>query len=142
MPTLQRTQLVLVLILAAMSAGCGLSDVAWLPDSSGFVYTTSENNEQLSLFDLSTRKEQVLVKKTESSTLWPAVSPDGKQVATARVVREKDVPEKMQIIIYDLKGRKASLPRARLVRAAGDFEHRHGSNRPVLEPRGNSAGCL
>ncbi len=106
MPTLQRTQFVLVLILAAMSAGCGVAGVAWLPDSSGFVFPTGENNEQLSLFDLSSRKEQVLVKKTESSTVWPAVSPDGKQVATARVVREKGVPEKMQIIIYDLKGKE------------------------------------
>ena len=106
MHALPRLQLVLILFLAAMSAGCGVSGVAWLPDSSGFVYPTGENNEQLSLFDLSTRKEQVLVKKTESATIWPAVSPDGKQVATARLVREKDVPEKMQIIIYDLKGKE------------------------------------
>ena len=60
----------------------------------------------LFLFDLTTRKEQSLVKNTGAFTLWPAVSPDGKQVAVARRVVKDKGAESMQIIIYDLKGKE------------------------------------
>ena len=63
------------------SAGC-VPGAAWLPDSSGLVYTSQKG--ELRLFDVAAGKVQV-VAKTDTQTIWPAVSPDGQRFAVARV---------------------------------------------------------
>src|SRR5262249_11346108 len=42
-------------------------------------------------------------------TPWPAVSPDGRHIAVARLTRHPDQqkPDTMQVILYDLKGKEA-----------------------------------
>src|SRR5260370_9706005 len=44
-------------------------------------------------------------KDTEIATLCPAVSPDGKHVAVARLVHEKGKPDVLQVIIYGMNGK-------------------------------------
>jgi hypothetical protein len=54
--------------------------IAWLPDSSGFVYTAGKGKMQLRLFTLKTKKSRVLVADV-GGPAWPAVSADGKRIA-------------------------------------------------------------
>jgi hypothetical protein len=79
--------------------------ITWLPDSNGFVYTTE--NRSLVHFDVAKRKARTLVEDTETETACPAVSPDGKQVAVARLFHEKGKPSTLQIIIYNMSGKVA-----------------------------------
>jgi Tol biopolymer transport system component len=84
----------------------------WLPDSSGFVYTTSK--QQLLRYDVATGKTQVLVADTGTKTLSPAVSPDGKRIAVARLHgkgKERDGvleagPDTLEIVVFDLDGKE------------------------------------
>jgi dipeptidyl aminopeptidase/acylaminoacyl peptidase len=86
-------------------SGC-VPDVTWLPDSSGFVYTRGKDHQQLVLYDVVKNKSQVLVENTQAPTIWPAVSPDGQQIALARVTREKDkLQSALQIMLYDRSGK-------------------------------------
>jgi hypothetical protein len=84
--------------------GCEVENVAWLPDSSGFVYT--RNGSQLIHYDLKTRTRRVVVKDTKTRTPWPAVSPDGKRVAVARSVSTFGKPDTLQVIVYSLSGKE------------------------------------
>jgi dipeptidyl aminopeptidase/acylaminoacyl peptidase len=99
-----------LLIVAALtlppllSAGCVPAGV-WLPDSSGYVYTAGENGEQLLLYDVEKRESRVLVKDTKAPTHVPAVSPDGKRVAVARISKSED-DFWVQVIVYDLAGKE------------------------------------
>lgn len=90
-------------------AGCWDHGITWLPDSSGFVYADFHARTQLRNFDLATRKVRVLVEDTKAPTYWPAVSPDGKQIAVARVLYAYDEKARsMQISRYDLNGKELS----------------------------------
>jgi hypothetical protein len=89
------------LILLA-NTGC-IPGITWLPDSSGFIYTTYSRN--LIHFDVAKGKERTIVDDTETGTFWPGVSPDGKQVAVARLTHEKGKPDILQVIIYDMNGK-------------------------------------
>ncbi len=97
--TLLRVGLFLIVLT---NTGC-IPGITWLPDSSGFVYTTE--NRSLVHFDVAKGKERTIVDDTETETAWPAVSPDGKQVAVARLVHENGKPDFLQIIIYDMNGK-------------------------------------
>src|SRR5262245_13485208 len=87
-------------------AGC--FPVAWLPDSSGFIYTDGAEFQQLVHYDVAKSERNVLVEKTPASTLWPALSPDGKTIAVARLIRAANVEKtlNLQVIEYDLKGKE------------------------------------
>ncbi len=97
-----RTLLAFVL---ACAAGC-VPSVSWLPDSSGFVYCDGERFERLVRYDLKDGLPKVLVEDTQTATFWPAVSPDGKQVALARFTGEKGKPYLMQVRLYGLDGKE------------------------------------
>jgi Tol biopolymer transport system component len=86
----------------------GCIPVAWLPDSSGFIYTDGTDLEQLVHYDVAKGERRVLVEKMSASTFWPAVSPDGKKVAVARLVRDADQSktQTMQVFMYDLQGKE------------------------------------
>jgi hypothetical protein len=82
--------------------------ITWLADSSGFVYTSPAVNMRLYHFDVATRKHRMLADHTDAWTKWPAVSPDGKQVAVARIEYLKGKPGTLQMIRYNLDGKELS----------------------------------
>jgi hypothetical protein len=84
--------------------GC-IPGVGWLPDSSGFVYTTPGG--ELRAYDLATKKHRlVVVDNAAKTTAWPAVSPDGKQVALADLTSDaREEKAYLQIAVCDLAGR-------------------------------------
>lgn len=91
--------------LLLLCAGC-LPGVAWLPDSSGFYYADGKECKTLAHYDLKTKKSRAIVKDTDAITLWPGLSPDGKQLAVARWWQEKDRPSTLQVIVYDTAGKE------------------------------------
>ena len=88
--------------MALVMEGC-IDGVGWLPDSSGFVFTAEDG--RLVHFDVKSRKERVLVADTDSNTFWPAVSPDGKRIAVARL-NYPGQQGALQILNYDLSGKE------------------------------------
>jgi hypothetical protein len=94
---------VLGLLVMLSAAGCVPRNVLWLPDSSGFVYS-STSGKSLVHYDLAKKSERVIVKDTGTVTLWPALSPDGKRIAVARCVNEEAGGE-VKVNIYDLAGK-------------------------------------
>src|SRR5688572_27588973 len=98
-PCTRRLRLVALLGLAGLTlllAGC-FPNVTWLPDGSGFVFT-EKGGRRLIHFDLRTKERRVLCDDTKAKTMWPAISPDGKRVAVAHWLREKDQPDRLQVI--------------------------------------------
>src|SRR5262245_6052117 len=93
-----------------VASGCsdtGLNEcVVWLPDSSGLVFAVPGHHTQLFFYNIATRKHCVLVEDTGTWTNWPAVSPDGKQIAVASLDYVKGKPGTLQLIRYDLDGKE------------------------------------
>jgi hypothetical protein len=105
-PRLRPAAVGLLLLVALASAGC-VPGVGWLPDSSGFIYTTGEDRTRLVHYDLTQGKGHVLVEDTGASTVWPAVSPDGQRTAVGKL----DLPEgqkriTLQVILYSRAGKE------------------------------------
>lgn len=96
----------LMLTLPFLSTGC--IPAAWLPDSSGFLYTDGPDFSRLNHYDVVTGKHRVLVPQMPAQTPAPAISPDGKQVAVARLSADADRsrPESIQVILYNLAGQE------------------------------------
>jgi hypothetical protein len=91
----------------ALAAGPGcVPGVAWLPDSSGFIYSGGNNFQQIVHFDLASNKKHVLVADTKAPTMWPAVSPDGRRIAVARRTGEKKEASTLQVLLYDRRGKE------------------------------------
>lgn len=110
MPTLlPRQSRRLTAAMAALAliscAGC-VPTVAWLPDSSGFVYTEEKDGKQLVHFDLAKGKPRVLVADTKANTARPAISPDGKRIAVARETQRPKEPRTLQVAVYDFEGKE------------------------------------
>lgn len=98
--SLRGAALLLLLLSATTTVGCDpRKNVVWLPDSSGFIYF---KEEQIFHLDLAAKKNHVVVKDTGIQTIWPAISPDGKQFA---VTRHDAKESAVEIIIYDLAGK-------------------------------------
>lgn len=91
------------LTLAFLLSGC-VNGVSWLPDSSGFFFTTSKG--QIVLFDVKTRKRTVVAADTKSNTYWPALDPEGKHIAVARLTFEDKKVGKLEVVLYDRDGRE------------------------------------
>jgi hypothetical protein len=106
--TLLLRPLALLAVMAAglTSAGC-VPTTSWLPDSSGVVYTAGKDFNQLAVYDFKKGEQRVLVADTGAPTLAPAVSPDGKRVAVAKLIVEpKQKQTRLQVVIYDLQGKE------------------------------------
>jgi hypothetical protein len=105
-PHVRRLAAALALVAALGTTGC-VPGAAWLPDSSGILYTTGKEFTRLIHYDLAKKEQRVLVADTGAPTLWPAVSPDGKHVAVARLhVKENKGPATIQVIVYGLDGKE------------------------------------
>src|SRR5262249_30152201 len=99
-PSPRSPRLLLVAAALALTAGAGcVPDVAWLPDSSGIVYTTTDwpatdrdappkrPNGRLVHYDLAKKKSRTIA-ETGTDTIQPALSPDGKRAAVAGMTWE------------------------------------------------------
>lgn len=84
--------------------GCVLG-VAWLPDSSGFIFTTPKGH--LLAYDFATKKHRIILEdKAATTTCWPALSPDGKKVALVHLGGHDDKDEAvLQVVVCNLKGK-------------------------------------
>ncbi len=99
---------VLLFLGALASTGC-IPGVAWLPDSSGFVYTSGEHFTRLALYDVTKKQDKVLVEDTGAGTLRPAVSPDGQRIAVARMIATRGQKRtQLQVVFYSLAGKELS----------------------------------
>jgi hypothetical protein len=76
--------------------------VAWLPDSSGFMFIDPAAPPNLVFYSLKNNTLRVIDKSAGGGTLLPGISPDGKQVAVAY----EGKPGTLQIIIFDINGKK------------------------------------
>jgi hypothetical protein len=104
---LRRLRLLVLACIPLAASGC-LPGVAWLPDSSGFIYVAfGEQNELTRLvhYDLAAKKTRVLVGKIDK-TGQPALSPDGKRLAVAKYLNGERDPSTLQVVIYDLQGKE------------------------------------
>lgn len=102
----RRLPLLLVAALCLPSAGC-VPGVAWLPDSSGFFYTEGEQFDRLCFYDVAKKERRVVVGATDAPTMWPALSPDGKRLAVAKLIltaRKKTT--QIQVVLYDRQGKE------------------------------------
>lgn len=101
--------LLAVILSAFIIAGC--VPVAWLPDSSGFIYTTGRiagkpAYHQLMLYELATGESR-LVATTGACTPMPALSPDGTRVAVAALTTDANGQNLYaRVFIYNLKGKE------------------------------------
>jgi hypothetical protein len=127
------------IVAAACLTLCGcINGVGWLPDSKAFVFTT--DSRALVLFDVEKRATRILVADTKSNTFWPAVSPDGKQVAVARLEIDESRKGHLQVVVYDLAGKVAhESPRfawGGVGRGDGEIEADHTTTQLFWEPQG------
>jgi hypothetical protein len=104
-----------VTILLIGAAGCIPDSVVWLPDSSSFVYTDKQGS-RLNCYDLMKGARKVIVENTSTKTCWPAVSPDGKRLAVAKIESSTAAGSdictyRTQVIIYDLDGHQVAQSR-------------------------------
>jgi hypothetical protein len=97
--------------------GC-IPGISWLPDSSGFIYEAGNKGQNLVHFDIAKKTQRTIVCDAKLQTAWPAVSPDGKSLAAARLTLDQDKGDSVQLLIYDLNGKSKkqskvfSLPRS------------------------------
>ena len=112
-----RYTLPFIVLTTIASPGC-VPTVAWLPDSGGIIYTTTdwpglddgrwmpkELQGRLIHYDLKTKSTRIIA-KAETSTIQPALSPNGKQIAVAHLNLEKDKQRTLQVVVYDLEGKE------------------------------------
>ena len=87
-----------IVLATIASAGC-VPTVAWLPDSGSIIYTTTDRARtdggpsmpkelqgRLMQYDLEKKKARIIA-KAETNTIQPALSPNAKQIAVARINR-------------------------------------------------------
>jgi hypothetical protein len=115
-------------------------EVVWLPDSSGFVYT-DKGGTRLVQYDLAKRARRVVAEDRKTVCPRPAVSPDGKHFAVARLVRvsvagSRDAALTVEVAIYDRDGRE--------VRRSGAYEFTERRETPAAESatRAEPAGVV
>lgn len=95
-------------IVLLMLSGCVPENVVWLKDSSGIVYSDKEGR-RLVRYDFAKKATRVIVADTGTETRWPAISPDGRLVAVARIELATTQGSnrhtiRSQVFIYDVDG--------------------------------------
>ncbi len=102
---LRRVAVPLLCALALTTAGC-VPGFAWLPDSSGLIFSAGERGQKLVHYDLARNRRHVLVEDTGAETNWPAVSPDGRQIAVAKLLLKKgEKKTNLQVLLYSRAGK-------------------------------------
>jgi hypothetical protein len=101
---------VAVLATCLTTSGC-IPGVAWMPDSRGFYFTAGQNCQKLLYFDVAAKETRTVVADTGGSTIWPALSPDGRRVAVAVPVERKG-KEHFQVVVYNTEGKEMQRTRA------------------------------
>lgn len=124
---LARTVLVM-LGCSLFLVGCEDPDgVAWLPDSSGFVFSSGGDGAgggDLRYFDVATKTRRILVGKTGALILRPAVSPDGKLLVIGLLKGHVHKPAELQLVFYDRQGNVSKKSSSFLWRPSMAQEHR------------------
>jgi hypothetical protein len=103
-----RKRLWLLSPAAALLLMTGCIPVAWLPDSSGFLYVSQRvggKKLDVILYDVASGKKRTVVHDLPATTPCPALSPDGKRFAVARLARNSKQYE-MEVVVYDLQGKE------------------------------------
>ncbi len=100
---LRRLAPILLLCGSLFSSGC-LPSAGWLPDSSGFFFTENKG-KRLCFYDCVKKTRSTLVEDTGGETFLPGVSPDGTEIALARITRAKGKQDRLQVLLYDRKGK-------------------------------------
>jgi hypothetical protein len=96
-------QIAIAAALLTFGSGC-IPGVAWLPDSSGFIYTTTKGH--LVVYDCKAKKQRVILEDAAAATTaWPALSPDGKKIALAHLGQNDQKEAVLQFVLCDLQGR-------------------------------------
>src|SRR5262249_28529009 len=90
-----------------LTAGCIPLGMVWLPDSSGFIYPAGKQGEAIMFYDAAKREHHVLIEDTGATTLIPGLSPDGKQIAVARIRNGGLETEAADIVVYDKDGKES-----------------------------------
>jgi hypothetical protein len=109
-----RRPIVLVILALALASLTGCVPTVWLPDSSGFIYVkpikvAGSPSGQLVQYDLQKKTSRVIVEDVGAGTSWPALSPDGKRIAVARVAGGPKDAKTVQIALYDMQGKQLHL---------------------------------
>jgi hypothetical protein len=89
------------------ASGCewGTPGVTWRADSSGFLYVDNKGTRVVA-FDLKTKTSRPVVTDAEVKTSLPGLSPDGKQVAVARLEYPWKGKPRLQVRIYSSEGKQ------------------------------------
>jgi hypothetical protein len=101
----------------ALTSLTGCVPTTWLPDSSGFIYVkpvkvAGEPSRQLLHYDLQKKASSVIVEDVGKVTMWPALSPDGKRLAVARLNGGPKEAKAIQIVVYDFQGKELHVSKA------------------------------
>jgi hypothetical protein len=106
-------------LLSAVS-GC-VPGVTWLPDSSGFYFTTGNHDfdarskpndtARLLFFDVATRKIRVLPERGHNC-IWPAVKPDGTEIAVSRLIPGPNKSVRLQLVFFNREGKRLRTSKA------------------------------
>jgi hypothetical protein len=101
---MRRCCAILAAIFVCFLQGC-IPGVGWLPDSSGFVYTTPKG--RLVVYDLATRKHRVILQDAAAATTcWPAISPSSKRIALGHLHDSDDKKTALlQFVVCDVQGK-------------------------------------
>jgi hypothetical protein len=114
-----------VVLLSIGTTGC-IPGITWLPDSSGFIYEAGNEGHNLVHFDLAKKTQRTIVSDAKLQTAWPAVSPDGKSLAAARLTLDQDKGDSIQLLIYDLNGKSKKQSKVFLLPRADNRGNRLG----------------
>ncbi len=93
-----------VVCVAWVIAGCQVPrEGAWLPDSSGFLFTDEDGS--VLRFDVATGERQTVVAQSPTRTRILAVDPSGKRFALVRAVPQ-GTGDLVEVLFYDLQGKQ------------------------------------